>query len=356
MSGTPKQQDGNGSVSAGASLSPLEQTMLGVAPPPASSAPASPRALTSAPPLEAAVAPSLPSPGIAVAPVIAVCSTLPAPTPPTSAFEPSSPEPDEAPPPPAARDVTMDLPSSGDTRGSVASTFEPGSEHAPRGGSLAGGRGFEPVPVVRAPLAESLSSALGPLAELGGPRFPLPPPSRPRTAPARQREGVGRWLLLAAVALATVGIVSIGGRLWHRYRAQGSQQRLVASGASVASSSPLGASATPSSRALATHALLANRPAPAAGAHERVRVVSVTGAPSPAHEPGASASPESQLAATAGRHVLSGNYAEALPLYRQLERSFPENTSYAAMAKLLEKKVGSRNDTLTVTPAASSTP
>jgi hypothetical protein len=50
--------------------------------------------------------------------------------------------------------------------------------------------------------------------------------------------------------------------------------------------------------------------------------------------------------------VLTGNYAEALPLYRQLERSWPETTAYAAMSRLLEKKVGTMNDTRTITPAA----
>jgi hypothetical protein len=205
------------------------------------------------------------------------------------------------------------------------------------------------VPVVRAPLAESLSSALGPLAELGGPRNLPPPSSRPRPAPPPEREaGLGRWLLLAAVALVTVGVVSIGGRLWQRYRANSARQHVAGVETSPASPRNPSGSQAASSPGLASHALLANRPAPEPG-DERVRVVSTTPA---AAEPGAGATPESQLAATAGRHVLSGNYAEALPLYRQLERSWPENTAYAAMAKLLEKKVGSHNDTRTITPAS----
>jgi hypothetical protein len=66
--------------------------------------------------------------------------------------------------------------------------------------------------------------------------------------------------------------------------------------------------------------------------------------------------PESQLAATAARHVLAGNYAEALPVYQQLERSSPENTSYAAMARLLKKKVGTTTDTRSIAPATAPHP
>jgi hypothetical protein len=150
-------------------------------------------------------------------------------------------------------------------------------------------------------------------------------------------------LLLAAVALVTVAVVSVGGRVWQRYRAQQARQHASVEASAAASTATAGGQAAPASRAL-----LANRPSPEP---ERVRIVSAT---SPAERAAgeASTTPESQLAATAGRHVLSGNYAEALPLYRQLERGWPENTAYAAMARLLEKKVGSRNDTRTVTPAS----
>jgi hypothetical protein len=103
---------------------------------------------------------------------------------------------------------------------------------------------------------------------------------------------------------------------------------------------------------------MANRPAPEPAGDGRVRVISATGgpftAPAPDEVPVAGASSESQLAASAGRHVLTGNYAEALPLYRQLERSRPETTAYAAMSRLLEKKLGTMNDTRTITPAAPS--
>lgn len=163
---------------------------------------------------------------------------------------------------------------------------------------------------------------------------------------------MGRGLLLAAVALATVGVVSLGGRLWQRYRAHEARERAIASveaGAALAAPS----AAAPSSASLP---LLASRPAPEPLDDGRVQVVSATPVAPPAGDPGASANPGSQLAATAARHVLSGNYAEALPLYRQLERSAPEITAYGAMARLLEGKVGSRNDTFTVTPAAPAPP
>ena len=52
----------------------------------------------------------------------------------------------------------------------------------------------------------------------------------------------------------------------------------------------------------------------------------------------AAATPESRLAAQAARHVLVARYAEALPLYRQLQQSFPQNTAYAAMTRVLEQK------------------
>ena len=450
MNSTPKQQEADESVTASGSLSPLEQTVMGIAPVPAGpaaaagapAAPIEPASIflpsavvvpSSPPPVEAAHAGPAPSATLVAAPTIAVSQAPAEPAPSVSAvvaaafpreagsdallgvtlrIEPSAPAV-LAPPRPAAREgaaaeraapsehtalsadylrdaraaaldevaqrpaspnplalapterapiaevaaaVASALASASDTHRSVAPALEPGPGPAALGAPVAGGsgptgtRGFEPVPVVRAPLAESLSSALGPLAELGSSRNPLPPSSRPRPAAPREREGgVGRWLLLVAVALITVGVVSVGGRLWHRYRAQGARQRVIASvEASAASPAAPSSSDGPSA---ASHALLANRPAPDPGTGERVRVVSAT-AQGSASEPSSSASPESQLAATAGRHVLSGNYAEALPLYRQLERSWPENTAYAAMARLLEKKVGSQNDTRTVTPAA----
>lgn len=53
----------------------------------------------------------------------------------------------------------------------------------------------------------------------------------------------------------------------------------------------------------------------------------------------AAASPESKLAAEAGRHVLAARFADALPLYRTLQRDYPQNTAYAAMTRVLEQKL-----------------
>jgi hypothetical protein len=451
MNSTPKQHDGDASVAASGSLSPLEQTVMGMAPPPprpaASSAPAlepagiivpssviAPSGPPAPPSVDGAHAGPPPSATLVAAPTIAVSQVPAEPAPdasgaaspafarePASAGETAAPseaplgatlriEPGKpavlAPPRPAASEraeravpsertalsadylrearaaaldqvaerppptaplalasterapmaevaaaVASALPTVGDTHRSVAPALEPAPASARVASPIgpAPARGFEPVPVVRAPLAESLSSALGPLAELGGTRNLLPPSSLPRPVAPREREsGVGRWLLLAAVALVTVGVVSVGGRLWHRYRNPVARQRVVAT---VEAGASIPAVPSHADAPAASHALLANRPAPEPAGAASVSVVSAT-ASAPAIAPGVSASPESQLAATAGRYVLSGNYAEALPLYRQLERSWPENTAYAAMARLLEKKVGSHNDTRTVAPAA----
>lgn len=477
MSSTPKPRDGDGSIAGSGAPSPLEQTVMGVAPPGSGGAPlpamlaapappaiapsslllpsstvvaasSQPQSLApesfvlpsstivAAPSSPAGAPPNAPAPSsIAVTPMIAVSTTqpihaprpvgeapladaqegapsrpsnpigetlrieprAPAPMPPPSA-DPVAPAPAEgtvltddylrvareaalqqvaqrAPsPPPLALASTERAPLSaiadalagvGDTHRSIAPEFGPetppsrassvGTTHGSPANGGTGARGFEPVPVLRAPLAESLSNVLGPMAELGGTRNLLPPSSRPKPAPLpRAHEGISRWLLLAAVALVTVGVVSVGGRLWHRYRASVARERALTSteaGATIPAPSD-GLVTTAASRAM-----LANRPAVDTEDDGRVRVVSATPAsPAPDSASAGGATQESQLAATAGRHVLSGNYAEALPIYRQLERGWPENTSYAAMARLLEKKVGSRNDTRTITPAASAKP
>jgi hypothetical protein len=59
------------------------------------------------------------------------------------------------------------------------------------------------------------------------------------------------------------------------------------------------------------------------------------------------ATPESQLAANAGRHVIAGRYAEALPLYEELQQGSPQKTAYRAMVNVLKQKLG-----LPATPAA----
>lgn len=268
MSTRPERQDGDGdgSIAANGACSTLEQTLLGVAPAPKSGTAANP-----------------------------------------------------TPPVPPVADAAAAEPARDDA-----------AAPAPHGVAAPASRGFEPVPVPRGHLADSVSGALGPLADFGGSRRSAPPPLRPDLPFPRAPEAAGRWPLLIAVALSTVAVVWLGGHLLQRYRTANARQHALA-------------------EAAASRALLANRPAPEPG-EGRARVLAATGSDG-RESLGSGASPESQLAATAARHVLSGNYAEALPIYRQLERNYSGNTSYAALARLLEKKVGSRNDTRTVTPA-----
>lgn len=227
-------------------------------------------------------------------------------------------------------------------------------------------RGFEPVPPVRAPLAESLSGGLMAVSELGSRTQPRSIRPAPRPGGSSGGDTKARWMLLLAVAFAAIGVVSFGGRLFSRYRSTTERTRALALEAADAPGSSSDASG---SAGAASRALLANRPAPErALALGRATVVSATGSVvgtvvdstgaasggaadtrAPAGAEGTN--PQSQLAATAARHLLAGNYAEALPVYRQLAREWPENTSYSAMARLLEKRVGTVNDTRTVAPA-----
>jgi hypothetical protein len=282
-----------------------------------------------------------PDPAATLAATGATAAAAPLPSP----VEPERPtEPQHDPRGGSARDPHEAPPSVGTVR-SFAPPLAITAPSIPEGRPPATSRGFEPVPVVRAPLAESLSGALSPIVELGSHRH-APPSFRPLPV-APTREGVGRWVLLASVALATVGVVTLGSRLLDRYRSSAVLAQ------PQAAERPGARSDTPASSA--SRALMANRPAPERAADGKPRVVWATGAPGLANAESrsveaTSASPESQLAATAGRHVLSGNYAEALPLYRQLESRWPENTGYAVMARLLEKRLGAAKDTRTIAP------
>jgi hypothetical protein len=243
-------------------------------------------------------------------------------------------------------------------------------------------RGFEPVPPVRAPLAESLSGGLMAVSDLGGRTLSRGTRPPPRAGANPRGDTKARWMLLCAVAFATVGVVSFGGRLLNRYRSTTERTRALAalettSPASRGGDAPGSDGTVHDARdaedlgatGAASRALLANRPASERGSSAgRTTVVSASGssgvssggasaisvsgaAPNAAGTPEV-ASQESQLAATAARHMLAGSYAEALPVYRQLAREWPENSSYAAMARLLEKRVGTMNDTKTIAPAA----
>ena len=154
-----------------------------------------------------------------------------------------------------------------------------------------------------------------------------------------------RWLLLAAVALVSIASVMVGQRVWHRYRGDASRP-LASAAAGRAVEAPPEESAASTARAL-----MPSRPAPEGSVPGHAQVVSVSGGHLGDAPTSGSADPESQLAATAGRHVITGNYAEALPLYQQLERAYPDNSVYVTMSRLLETKVGASSDTRTVTPA-----
>ena len=244
----------------------------------------------------------------------------------------------------ASADLHEPPPASFGTRPSIAAPLP----HGPPPSSAVGAapvvtsRGFEPVPIPRAPLAESLSGNLGPVADVGGLRNGAAPSSTLARGPLpvrRSGDAVLRWLLLAAVALVSIATVMVGQRVWHRYQeAEGRPLSVTAASADSPSDTT-------------ERALLSNRPAVDLPPPGRALVVSASH-PQPGE--GSSPSPESQLAATAGRHVLAGNYAEALPVYQQLERAFPENTAYAAMSRLLKEKVGTSSDTRTVAPAPAS--
>jgi hypothetical protein len=407
MNTTPKQQDGDGSSVAAASGSrSIEQTVLGVAP-----APLAEHVSTSATPIAPAV---MPRASVAAAPMIPVAETpvVPPSHPRAGYQEPPSADVGSTMPVLLQRPIAARAPEPADAgvqRTALTSDYlreareaalakvaggsgrvEPApsaraepisavwleptsaveSEHeAPvhtrrsipspgyddEGLSTTGGagphssRGFEPVPVVRAPLSESMTSGLGPVADVGGSRSSFPP-SLPRLQqPGTSRGGAAKWLLLlGGVAAATAGIVWFGAQFLRNQRAGA---RADAQAAAEAAASPVTG---------AESALLANRPAPEVpDIPGRATVVSATGTPGSSPDgdaPSGGASSQSQLAATAGRHVLAGNYAEALPLYQQLERNWPMNTSYAAMARLLKKKVGATSDTQTVTPATTNEP
>jgi hypothetical protein len=186
-----------------------------------------------------------------------------------------------------------------------------------------------------------------------------------------------RLILLAALALGAIGFVAfgkelLGGPQGQSARAQASdseQQQAQADSRTpdqaTLTNLPGSTSAPAASPAPGANALPAGTGAPAAGLPA---AQPVGAAPAPSAEAGsapaaavpsvpvsteqadgsvardartaeAAATPESRLAAQAAHHVLAARYAEALPLYRQLQQSYPQNVAYAAMAHVLEQKV-----------------
>jgi hypothetical protein len=139
-----------------------------------------------------------------------------------------------------------------------------------------------------------------------------------------------RLLALGAIVVGAIAFAVLGGPL-----AGGSKERRAA----VSGAARLQPNA-PATTATAAQATLANHPAEVPSP--------ITGSPPPANagkrdlagSPDRAANPESHLGAQAAEHVMAGRYSDALPLYEQLARQSPQNTAYAATAKILRKKLG----------------
>jgi hypothetical protein len=186
-----------------------------------------------------------------------------------------------------------------------------------------------------------------------------------------------RLILLAALAIAAIGFAAFGkqllagpqGRSARAPASDSEQQQAEADGRTPDQATLTnlpGPTSAPAANPPVANALPAGTGAPSAGL-PAAQAMGV--APTPSTAPGsaplaagvpnvpastekaeasvsgdaktaeAAATPESRLAAQAARHVLSARYAEALPLYRQLQQSYPQNSAYAAMTRVLEQKV-----------------
>jgi hypothetical protein len=167
-----------------------------------------------------------------------------------------------------------------------------------------------------------------------------------------------RWIALTALAVAAVGVAAFGKQLLSRVtssRNDAIEQRV----AERESESPkqttltnlpgtVAPAAAPPAAGLPAVAAAAAAPAAAPAVLPSVRVseekaealdpAAAKAAEAARKQAEAAASPESRLAAQAARHVLGARYADALPLYRQLQQSYPQNTAYAAMVRVLEQK------------------
>jgi hypothetical protein len=182
-----------------------------------------------------------------------------------------------------------------------------------------------------------------------------------------------RLIALAAVALGAIGFAVFGDQLTGGTPAvaeRGPERR-----AQPGSADPNAAGleqAAPGQTAMANHPAGQNVASPSAGvAVSSPPPASAPVSAVPAAEKGAkagteseaqagdeggepsdaTASPESQLAANAGRHVLAGRHAEALPLYQELQQKWPQTTAYAAMVRVLQQKVGAGSAAPATTPA-----
>jgi hypothetical protein len=256
---------------------------------------------------------------------------------------------------------------------------------------------FEQVPAPRSSLAQQATSfGLNIPIDHQATQWGRPgAEGKGKGAPSKGKEKPSqlRMIVLTFFALLSVMAAAFGPelRVWVESRSNGPQGRPVASVADQATLTNLpssGASrsasaATGSASAAAPSAVAASAPAataitaaaPTTAAPDAVDVVdsadrSASAAAAPTVESAARAAPpdveaattkgkrgrkernaktagetdapalaESRLAAEAGRHVIAARYSDALPLYRALQRDYPQNTAYAAMAKVLEQKV-----------------
>ena len=233
---------------------------------------------------------------------------------------------------------------------------------------------FEPVPSVRGPFSEQSPVPIAPSSSLEhsadwSRQDSLKAASTVAKKSSSSASSQGRLVALAAVALGAIGFAAFG-------------EQLMGGTAAVTESTPqprpaeparAAEQALPGQTALANHPTSDNLARPSAGVAAPPPSALPTGPAAISAEPpaekgakavpgaeaedvaepaddaaSATASPESQLAASAGRHVVAGRYAEALPLYQELKQKWPKTTAYAAMVRILEQKVGAG----TVAPAA----
>jgi hypothetical protein len=177
---------------------------------------------------------------------------------------------------------------------------------------------------------------------------------RPKDKPASQM----RLIVLTTLAVAAIGVAAFGKQLIgratssrtgieqpaaedeHESPRQTTLTNLPGTAAAPAAAPP--APATPAVAAAAAAAAAAPALLPSVRISEDraepLDPASARAAEAARKEAEAAASPESRLAAQAARHVLAARYADALPLYRQLQQSYPQNTAYAAMVRVLEQK------------------
>jgi hypothetical protein len=181
--------------------------------------------------------------------------------------------------------------------------------------------------------------------------------ARPKDKPASQ----ARLIVLAALAVAAIGFAAFGKQLVGGVApspTDGIEQRAAQDetespkqatltnlpGSAQPAAAPAAAAPAAAAPIAAPAAVPAAAPAvlpSVAVSEEKAEAVppaDAKAAEAARKEAEAAASPESKLAAEAARHVLVARYSDALPLYRQLQQSYPQNTAYAAMVRVLEQK------------------